>query len=144
MGISRSSPLLKSVSGATFLGDWLRLLEEVHTPSSTCLPGTERRHWVGAQYRGGLLHPLQATPQETCSPAALRYMAEGLGSPMSRKGLELMLQPLLGEHTMSSSTWLSIFMNLVGNWIPLNPAPLSDLAEIALWIQELLGPGNDR
>ena len=99
MGISRSSPLLKSVSGATFLGDWLRLLEEVHTPSSTCLPGTERRHWVAARYRGGLLHPLQATPQKTCSPAALRYMAEGLGSLMSRKGLELMLQPLLGEHT---------------------------------------------
>lgn len=43
VGISSSSPLLKSVSGATFLGDWLRLLGELHTPSSTCL-GTERRH----------------------------------------------------------------------------------------------------
>lgn len=45
---------------------------------------------------------------------------------------------------MSSSTWLSTFMNLVGNRISPNPAPPSDLAETALGIQELLGLGNDR
>ena len=37
-GISKSKPLLKSVSAATFLGDWFRrLLGGGHTPSSTCL-----------------------------------------------------------------------------------------------------------
>lgn len=37
-GISKSRPLLKSVSAATFLGDWFRrLLGGGHTPSSTCL-----------------------------------------------------------------------------------------------------------
>lgn len=45
VGISRSSPLLKSVSGGTFLGDWLRVLGLLHTPSSTCLAETEQRGW---------------------------------------------------------------------------------------------------
>lgn len=49
-GISKSKPLLKSVSAATFLGDWLRrLLGGGHTPSSTCLGlgelGTESEGW---------------------------------------------------------------------------------------------------
>jgi len=35
-------------------------------------------------------------------------------------------------------------MNLTGNWISPNAAPLPNLAEITLWMQEFLGLGNDR
>ena len=108
-GISSSSPLLKSVSGAIFLGDWLRLLGGVHTPSSTCLQGTEGRHSVTQHHPG--------------APLQMHTALRGSASPVSA---------LPQQHT---PTCLSLCTNLAGKWLSPNATPPSDLPRIALWTQ---------
>lgn len=69
MGTSKSKLLLKSLSGSTFFGDWLRLLDGSQIPSSTCLPRrghgrsrADQRSSGKAHVHGGRFHkwPLYA------------------------------------------------------------------------------------